>query len=688
MRISLLVLFAAERNLSCIFSRCCVLSTLPMSLFRNEIHPTRHGPLGRRVVDLSIDVWWGHYFVDMLWHASIPQSRIGSSRVISYCCWCSPWPSERSFVYKSKSCKQRVSNCNLAMAMKRPACGIFTSREQDFSGFSFGQNVSDASEAMRSCDANDVEEVFSPSDAIATPLLYNTSPILLHNFYQILKVASDADENTIIGAHVKLLVRLPFVAAYMDKFANADATRWSDLWESFKHYRRKPLEDRERFDALMIADARLCSKSSPDCAADPADLKLLGLTSYSGPASAAQALKTQLLLIPRCDLQFNLYPGWMFCGCCASSSPQPEPYETEHWEQVRVAACTFNDDASRTLYDKELSFDTEPTSQWHATLRAILRWRYMFLDEDALRGRLAWLRTPERCSCPLFSGSTVLDKIGGGDERRYVLLSLLDLQPGPRWATKQAAALHADVVGASTGSAFDDQLTRDELAIVLAELKERDMVKDCGRMHDELLRVRSAEKTKLFDGAGEEYKKTSIDQWWAKSHAGLALHESELKGGLLWIEAQESTCESAEQPIHARRRSRQQERIHNWDKQKSVAEILIEKTVMGNILENRAAATHICCLECRVYKDQNDFRREGDGHIARTKRCQECEFPNCESCERQRSLAEEPVLVREKVAQTNGRKEEGHWYTEKNRKSRHPETRPCRPIPRNKQTDR
>jgi hypothetical protein len=267
---------------------------------------------------------------------------------------------------------------------------------------------------------SDVEETLSSSDAAALPLLYNTSPILLNNFYQILKVAPESDTNSIIKAHVEFLVRLPFVAAYMDKFVNAEESEWTDLWESFTHYRRNPTADRAQFDALLRAHARLCSKDHPDSSTVPADLKLLGLACYSGPAAAAQALKTQLLLIPRCDLRLNLYPAQMFCACCGWR--EPEPYEIEHWEQVRVAATRL-DGETRALYDEELRFDTEPTSQWRTTLRAILKWRHMFFDEDSLQGRLEWLRAPKRCSCPLFSGSSVLDTIGGGEERRYVLLA-------------------------------------------------------------------------------------------------------------------------------------------------------------------------------------------------------------------------------------------------------------------------
>ena len=108
-------------------------------------------------------------------------------------------------------------------------------------------------EAMRSCDVGDVEETFSSLDLSTMPLLYNTSPILLNSFNQILKIAPDSDSSTVIAAHVKFLVRLPFVAAYMDKFVNADKSQWNDLWESFRHFRRNPVEDKEKFDALMAA---------------------------------------------------------------------------------------------------------------------------------------------------------------------------------------------------------------------------------------------------------------------------------------------------------------------------------------------------------------------------------------------------------------------------------------------------
>ena len=158
-----------------------------------------------------------------------------------------------------------------------------------------------AMKTMRSCDMQDAEELFSSSDAIATPSLYNTSAILL-----VLKVAPDSDTSKIIATHVKFLVRLPFVAAYMDRFVNADASQWADLLERFRHFRRNPMEDRDGFDALMRAHARLCSRDQSDNKTVSTDLKLLGLTRYSGQAAAAQALKTQLLLIPRCDVSIVL----------------------------------------------------------------------------------------------------------------------------------------------------------------------------------------------------------------------------------------------------------------------------------------------------------------------------------------------------------------------------------------------
>ena len=124
--------------------------------------------------------------------------------------------------------------------MKRPAAGstnsntgttasIFDPQQQSSSPFSFGQDVVEPTEAMRSCDVSDVEEMFSSFDLSTMPLLYNTSPILLNSFYQILKVAPDSDSSTVIAAHVRFLVRLPFVAAYMDKFVNADRSQWKDL---------------------------------------------------------------------------------------------------------------------------------------------------------------------------------------------------------------------------------------------------------------------------------------------------------------------------------------------------------------------------------------------------------------------------------------------------------------------------
>ena len=139
-----------------------------------------------------------------------------------------------------------------------------------------------------------------------------------------------------------------------------------------------------------------------------------------------------------------------------------------------------------------------------------------------------------------------------------------------------------------------------------------------------------------------------------ESLAELELRRAELLGDLRWIEAQGETCESTEQHVHASRQSRQQERINEWEEKAAMAEVRIEMKLLDSTLEERTAVTHIRFAECRVYQDPGGSRCESDGHIARTKRCLECEFPHCEVCERQRSMSEGPVLVREKGTQADG----------------------------------
>ena len=58
---------------------------------------------------------------------------------------------------------------------------------------------------------------------------------------------------------------------------------------------------------------------------------------------------------------------------------------------------------------------------------------------------------------PFFSGSSVLDTIGGGEERCYVLLACLEQQPDDRWAKKQADALCAELACTSVGEKHASQ---------------------------------------------------------------------------------------------------------------------------------------------------------------------------------------------------------------------------------------
>jgi hypothetical protein len=251
------------------------------------------------------------------------------------------------------------------------------------------------------------------------------------------------------------------------------------------------------------------------------------------------------------------------------------------------------------------------------------------------------------------------------------LRSCLEQQPDHRWAKNQADALRAELAGTSVGNAYEDQLAKDELAIVLAELKHREMFKMCKRMNDEQLRARSAEKRASLEETKEQGAGL-IDAWWAETLPGLALRKTELLGDLRWIVAQGSTCESTEQHVHEGRQSRQEARIKDWEEKRTMIEGRIEMKLTETILERRAKLAHIRCVECKVYEDPEHFRREDDGHIARMKRCLACEFPHCETCGRQRTMSEGPVLVREKEAQADDRKEEGPWHQTKTRRPNRP----------------
>ena len=103
-------------------------------------------------------------------------------------------------------------------------------------------------------------------------------------------------------------------------------------------------------------------------------------------------------------------------------------------------------------------------------------------------------------------------------------------------------------------------------------------------------------------------------------------------------------------------------RIEALDSNQTADSMRDELATIREIEDQRETYKHIRCIECTAYQKENAFRHEEDGRVARTQRCQSCEFPKCETCWRKRKESEGPVLVREKEKKADGRREEGNWY--------------------------
>jgi hypothetical protein len=197
--------------------------------------------------------------------------------------------------------------------------GIFTAEAQNSSGFSFGPDSIDADtemiKSMRACSlfAQVVEEPQQASvgtePSVATQGVRLQSP---SHFYHVLGVPQDADERSILRAIATVLVELPYVLAYLDRFVTADATQWADLWRSLGRHKHSVAE-KARFEACMRAYASVQT------------------------GAAAKLLKTELLIIPACRDEINLYPGEMYCGACAGNVVPPQDFELERWEQIHAA---------------------------------------------------------------------------------------------------------------------------------------------------------------------------------------------------------------------------------------------------------------------------------------------------------------------------------------------------------------
>ena len=104
--------------------------------------------------------------------------------------------------------------------------------------------------------------------SMATAGSHISSPQGPVDFYEILKVPRTAADSTIIEAHVQQLVSIPYVAQYMERYVRADAAEWDALWDAFRDFRRDPVGDKTRYEALLHAHARVRSGHASDSSYD------------------------------------------------------------------------------------------------------------------------------------------------------------------------------------------------------------------------------------------------------------------------------------------------------------------------------------------------------------------------------------------------------------------------------------
>ena len=415
--------------------------------------------------------------------------------------------------------------------------------------------------------------------------------------------------------HATLLVELPFVSAYLDKFLTTDVSQWADLWESFRHFRCKPVEDKARFDACMRAYAAVQT------------------------AAAAKVLKTELLMIPNCGSMINLYPAQMYCGACATDTVPPQDFEIEHWEQIRVAMHLLTDDESKNAYDAELRMDEDPASQRRLTRRAILRWRVDFLDEDSLHERLEWLRNPDRCSCPCLCAPATHDTML--EERGYILLQLLRLKDDTEWAKEQVKTLREQLIGSadSCSSSFSINQVRAELVILQADIEDYEQFKATKRMNNEELEARARDIASSLEAAeGRELQGGPRQYPWLwdgprqyrrLSPSAFTLHKAQLLEDLRCINTQVLQSATEKEQMHTERVRQKQEQLKAWELSGGVGTLRHAAVMVENILQDRTLEAR-----CRLCSGPNNYDPE--------RFCYTCEFPKCAACGLERSEAAGP----------------------------------------------
>ena len=174
----------------------------------------------------------------------------------------------------------------------------------------------------------------------------------------------------------------------MEKFATEDRSRWDTNWESFQHF--KDEDKKPQYDALMNAFAcisrhmRRASEADEQRKADrqtdvAKSYALLGITCSTGPQELAKVLMTRILIIPRCDLSIQLWPGGMLCAACAPLKPTDK--EMEHWEHIHVFSVAINQSpldcypAELTSFLVSESIGGNVTKNFPIILNLLIHWK-------------------------------------------------------------------------------------------------------------------------------------------------------------------------------------------------------------------------------------------------------------------------------------------------------------------------
>ena len=219
----------------------------------------------------------------------------------------------------------------------------------------------------------------SSADLLATPS-GNT-------LYEILGISrSTSDIERITEGAANLLVDIPFVAEYMEKFTSEQIESWNENWKAHGHHSE---ESKVQFYEIMHAYAEVLRhargsaivqvKRTNDGQDQPSEsYALLGITSAASHQQIKMALKKRLLMmceISHWSLKFPF--GLLQCALEYWNADQvkgPSTKEYAQWEQIHVAMETLLT-PKRNIYDRIIEVEPAILCQRRTTRRAIFQWR-------------------------------------------------------------------------------------------------------------------------------------------------------------------------------------------------------------------------------------------------------------------------------------------------------------------------